>query len=148
MDKPCVLLVDDNDATCTLVTAVLQRDFKTEVCTEGNDALDKLKAGNYAAIVLDLRMPPPDGYEVMDALMKNRPEMLKRTIIVSAALSPREAQRLKNYPVAEVIAKPFDVEELLAAVKKCAGGESHPLGNMLSSSMLLLIAEMIHRRWM
>src|SRR5690349_16816567 len=120
MDKPSVLLVDDNDATCTLVTAVLQRDFSTEVCTEGNEALDKLKAGNYAAIVLDLRMPPPDGYEVMDALMKNRPEMLKRTIIVSAALSPREAQRLKNYPVADVIAKPFDVEELLAAVKKCA----------------------------
>lgn len=148
MDKPCVLLVDDNDATCTLVTAVLQRDFSTEVCTEGNEALDKLKAGNYAAIVLDLRMPPPDGYEVMDALMKNRPEMLKRTIVVSAALSPREAQRLKNYPVGDVIAKPFDVEELLSAVKKCAGGESHPLGNMLSSGMLLLIAEMIHRRWM
>ncbi|HEX3582908.1 MAG TPA: response regulator [Thermoanaerobaculia bacterium] len=148
MDKPCVLLVDDNDATCTLVTAVLQRDFTTEICGDGNDALEKLKAGKYAAVVLDLRMPPPDGYEIMDAMLKSRPELLKRTIVVSAALSQRESQRLKSYPVADVIGKPFDVEMLLAAVKKCAGDDGMPFGNMLSSGMLLLIAEMLQRRWL
>lgn len=148
MEKPCVLLVDDNDATCTLVTAVLQRDFSTDACSESIDALEKLKTGKYAAIVLDLRMPPPDGYEIMDAMMKTRPDLLKRTIVVSAALSPRESQRLKNYPVAGVIGKPFDVEVLLAAVKKCAGDDGMPFGNMLSSGMLLLIAEMIQRRWL
>lgn len=146
MDKPCVLLVDDNDATGTLVTAVLQRDFTTDVCCDGVDALEKLKAGKYAAVVLDLRMPPPDGYEIMDAMLKSRPELLKRTIVVSAALSPRESLRLKSYPVAEVIGKPFDVEALLAAVKKCAGDEGLPLGGMLSSGVLLLIAEMLQRR--
>ena len=148
MDKPFVLLVDDNEATCTLVTAVLQRDFKIEVAGDGADALEKLKTGNYAAVVLDLVMPPPDGYDIMDVLAKTRPEMLKRTVVLTAALSPREKQRVKDYPIADLIAKPFDVEVLLAAVKKCSGTEGHGLGGVISSGMLLFIAEMIQRRWM
>jgi len=148
MEKPCVLLVDDNDATCTLITAVLQRDFAIDVATDGGEALEKLKAGQYAAIVLDLRMPPPDGYAVMDALTESRPELLKRIIILTAALSKRELERLKNYPVCDVIAKPFEVEALLAAVKKCAGEPGTALGKVISSGMLLFIAEMLQRRWM
>lgn len=145
MEKPTVLLVDDNEATCTLVTAVLQRDFLTDVCGDGADAIEKLKTGNYAAIVLDLLMPPPDGYDIMDTLMKSRPDLLKRTVVMTAAISPRETQRLKNYPVADLIAKPFDVEALLAAVKKCSGHDGLGFGNVISSGMLLLIAEMIQR---
>lgn len=141
MEKPCVLLVDDNEATCTLVTALLQRDFVIEVCGDGAEAIEKLKAGNYAAIVLDLLMPPPDGYDIMDTLMKSRPELLKRTVVMTAAISLREKERLKNYPIADLIAKPFDVEVLLAAVKKSAGSDGHAFGNVLSSGVLLLIAE-------
>ncbi|HEX7190668.1 MAG TPA: response regulator [Thermoanaerobaculia bacterium] len=148
MDKPCVLLVDDNEATCTLVTAVLQRDFITDVASDGAEALEKLKAGKYAAIVLDLLMPPPDGYEIMDMLMQSRPDLLKRTVIMTAAISPRERQRLKDYPIAELVAKPFDVEVLLSAVKKCAGSDNHTIGNVISSGMLLFIAEMLQRRLM
>jgi CheY-like chemotaxis protein len=148
MDKPCVLLVDDNEATCTLVAAVLQRDFTTDVANDGTEALEKLKTGEYAAIILDLLMPPPDGYEILNVLVQTRPELLKRTVVLTAALSPREKQRMKDYPAVDVIAKPFDVEVLLAAVKKCAGTEGHGLGNVLSSGMLLFIAEMIQRRWM
>ena len=145
MEKPIVLLVDDNEATCTLVTAVLQRDFVTDVCGDGAEAIEKLKTGNYAAIVLDLLMPPPDGYDILDTLMESRPELLKRTVIMTAALSPREKQRLKNYPVADLIAKPFDVEALLAAVKKCSGDSSSAFGNVISSGVLLLLAEVLQR---
>src|ERR1051326_3913095 len=131
MEKPSVLLVDDNEATCTLVTAVLQRDFVTDVASDGADAIEKLKSGKYAAIVLDLLMPPPNGYDIMDTLMKSRPELLKRTVVMTAALSPREKQRLKDYPIADLIAKPFDVEVLLGAVKKCSGDDGPAFGNVI-----------------
>jgi CheY-like chemotaxis protein len=148
MDKPCVLLVDDNEATCTLVTAILQRDFAVDVTTDGAEALEKLKAGRYAAILLDLRMPPPDGYAILDALLQSRPELVPRIIVLTAALSQREKERVKAYPVCDVIAKPFEVETLVATVKKCAGDPGVPFGNVISSGMLLLIAEMLQRRWM
>jgi CheY-like chemotaxis protein len=148
MDKPCVLLVDDNEATCTLVTSILQRDFTTDVAHDGGQALEKLKAGMYAAVVLDLRMPPPDGYDVMDVVMKTRPELMKKIVVLTAALSHREMDRMKKYAVCDVIAKPFDVEALLGAVKKCAGDDGVGFGNVISSGMLLLLAQMIQRRLM
>jgi CheY-like chemotaxis protein len=148
MDKPCVLLVDDNEATCTLVTAILQRDFTVDVTTDGTEALEKLKTGQYAATLLDLRMPPPDGYTIMDALLQSRPDLLPRIIVLTAALSLREKERVAKYPVCEVIAKPFEVEALVGAVKKCAGDSGGAFGSVISSGVLLLIAEMLQRRWM
>jgi len=142
-DKPFVLLVDDNEATCTLVTAILQRDFNVEVASDGLEALDKLKTGNYGAVVLDLRMPQLDGFGVLDSIKANRPELLRRILVLTAALSPRELDRAKSYEICGVVAKPFDVDELLAAVKSCVDPGSRPLGPALSSGVLLLLAQAV-----
>ena len=93
-------------------------------------------------------MPPPDGYAVMDALMQTRPDLLQRIVILSAALTERERQRVKNYPVCKVISKPFEVETLVAAVKACTGDTGNAFGKVISSGVLLLIAEMFQRRWL
>ena len=34
-EKPSVLLVDDNEETCTLITAILHRDFRVETAGDG-----------------------------------------------------------------------------------------------------------------
>jgi len=139
-EKPFVLLVDDNEATGTLVTAILQRDFNVEIATDGMEAIDRLKTGNYAVVLLDLRMPQLDGYGVLDFIKAERPELLARTIVLTAALHDRDMQRVKQFNVFGIIAKPFDVETLLTAVRSCASGGSNPLGTILSSGMMLLIA--------
>jgi len=147
-EKPFVLLVDDNEATCTLVTAILHRDFNVEVASDGVEALDRLKTGNYASVLLDLRMPQLDGFGVLDFLKSNRPDMMPRTIVLSAALSMREMERVKTYSICGVISKPFDVETLLGAVKACVGGGPNPLGSVFSSGMLLLLADFLRQKWL
>lgn len=139
-EKPFVLLVDDNEATGTLVTAILQRDFTVEIASDGLEAVDRLKTGNYASVILDLRMPQLDGYGVLEHIQTHRPDLLGRTLIVTAALSRRELERVKEFAVFGIIAKPFDVETLLNAVRACAGGGSNPLGMILSNGMILLMA--------
>jgi CheY-like chemotaxis protein len=147
-EKSFVLLVDDNEATGTLVTAILHRDFNVEIATDGLEAIDRLKTGNYEVILLDLRMPQLDGYGVLDFIRAQRAELLGRTIVLTAALGDRELQRVKEFDVFGVIAKPFDVETLLAAVRSCAGGGGNPLGTILSSGMILLIADFLRQRWL
>jgi len=147
-EKPFVLLVDDNEATGTLVTAILQRDFNIEIATDGMEAVDRLKTGMYAALLLDLRMPQLDGYGVLDFLKTQRADLLSRTLVFTAALTERELDRVKAFDVFGIIAKPFDVETLLAAVRSCAGGTSNPLGTILSSGMILLIADLLSHRWL
>lgn len=147
LDKLPVLLVDDNEATCTLVTALLQREFAVEVATDGLDAVELLRTKHYAAILLDLRMPQLDGYGVLDFLKSSRPEVLRHVLILTAALSPQELDRVRAYDIAGVVGKPFDVEALAAAVRRCAG-TTNGRGPFFSGGMILLLAEVLRNRWM
>src|SRR5258706_9881280 len=112
LQKPRVLLIDDNEATCTVITALLHRDFAVEVAGDGNEAVEKLRVSQYAAIILDLRMPEADGFFVLEFLEQHDPRRLRSVLVVTAALTPTETARAKAYQVCAVIGKPFDVEAL------------------------------------
>lgn len=151
VDKPSVLLVDDNEATGTLITALLHRDFNVEIAFDGQEAIDRLVTRKYAAILLDLRMPVTDGFAVLDFLKEHQPQVLAAVLIVTAALTRTELERAETYGVCGIIAKPFEVETLLAAVKQCVSpGEGSALGPVLCSSgpVILLLADLLRQRLM
>ncbi|HUP63488.1 MAG TPA: response regulator [Thermoanaerobaculia bacterium] len=148
MDKPSVLVVDDNDATVTLVTALLQREFFVEPATDGAEAIEKLKTKQYAALLLDLRMPHLDGFGVLEFLEANHPAMLPRVLVVTAALGESDVARARAYGICDVVSKPFDIETLLAAVKQCVEpDDARPMGGFLSSGMILLLADVLRSRF-
>ena len=103
VDKPFVLLVDDNEATCTLITAVLHRDFAVEVASDGTEAIERLRTKHYAAIILDLRMPQPDGFAVLEFIEQHDRRQLRNVLVVTAALSARgSSATMKSRPVSIV----------------------------------------------
>jgi CheY-like chemotaxis protein len=147
VEKPFVLLADDNEATCTLITALLQADFAVDVASDGGEAIEKLKSRQYAAILLDLLMPFVDGYAVLDFLNETRPDLLRHVLVVTASLSSGQMQRVREYDVFGVMAKPFEVDALSAAVHQCAGDVTRPplRGPLISSGMILLLGELLRR---
>jgi CheY-like chemotaxis protein len=144
--KPYVLFVDDNEATCTLVTALLQRDFEVETVTEATEAIENLRTRQYAAILLDLHLPKVSGFAVLDFLQSHAPETLTRVLIVTASVRSADLERANGYGVHGVVTKPFEVETLLATVKRCArigdGGKLHALG-----PVIFLLADLLRQRW-
>jgi CheY-like chemotaxis protein len=147
LDKPFVLLADDNEATCTLIKALLQSEFVVDAASDGEEAIEKLKSRQYAAVLLDLLMPHADGYAVLDYLSAERPDLLPCVLVVTASLAPREMQRVRGYAIGGVISKPFEVDVLFSAVRHCAGTSGNPSlrGPFLSSGMLFLLAEVLKR---
>lgn len=149
MEKPSVLVADDNEATCTLIKALLQSEFAVDVVTDGAEAVETLKARQYSAILLDLRMPVMDGYGVLEFLDRNRPDLLPRVLVVTAALSHSEIERARRYRIRGVIAKPFEVDTLLTAVRDCVeqnGDGPSPLRvPLFTSGMILLLADLLRR---
>ena len=145
MEKPFVLIADDNEATCTLLIALLRNDFTVEIAHDGAEAIAKLTNRRYAAVLLDLLMPRSDGYDVLDFVQAQRPDMLSRVLVVTASLTERQLQRVRSYPICGVVAKPFDVEVLLAKVKVCAGvnGTDGTRGALLSTGVILLLADLL-----
>jgi CheY-like chemotaxis protein len=146
LEKPFVLIADDNDATCTLIMALLRRDYQVETARDGMEAIARLKRRRYAVVILDLLMPMVDGYAVLDFLRAEDPEALGRVLVLTASLAPREMQRVSEYSVCNVIAKPFEVDLLTAEVRKCATGSNDDdadpklRGTLIATGMLLLLA--------
>lgn len=150
MDKPFVLLADDNEATCTLIRALLQPHYEVHIVGDGNAAIERLKSRCYAAILVDLLMPGADGYAVLDFLRAESAEMLSKVVIITAAISHREMARIESYPIGGLIRKPFDIDALLTTVREIAGDVTPPplRGSLLSSGMLLLLADFLRHRWL
>jgi CheY-like chemotaxis protein len=147
VEKPFVLLADDNEATCTLITALLRHDFVVDVVSDGGEAVEKLKHRQYAAVVLDLLMPYLDGYAVLDFLKEERPDLLRRVIVVTASLSAAQMHRVRQYEIFGVIAKPFEVDVLQATVVEAAAGVTSPPLRipLLSGGMIFLLQELLKR---
>lgn len=148
MEKPFVLLADDNEAVCTLITALLKNDFTVEIAGGSAEAIEKLKKRRYAAILVDLQMQnAAGGYAILDALAAEQSALLRRTLALTGALEAAEMERLRSYGIRFILTKPFEVDTLQTAVKQCAGLASDPFlrGTLLSGGVLLLIADLLRR---
>jgi len=101
----------------------------------------------YSAILLDLRMPGMDGYGVLETLRTTLPDVLPRVLVLTAALTQRDMQRVKTFRVCGVIAKPFEVETLLSAVRHCVDpGNNAPLVNhFFPAGVILLLADLLRQ---
>ncbi len=112
-----VLLVDDDEAIRALVQKILQRqDLTVTTARDGQEAIEKLREGDYDVILLDLMMPRVDGFGVMQHLREKDPEALKRVIVMTAFTA---AARERIEPNCRLIAKPFDIVELIGVIRSC-----------------------------
>ncbi len=111
-----VLVVDDDDAIGEFVGWVLA-DEGHEVAIAGNGAVALQMLDGLApdVILLDMRMPVMDGWQFADAYRKrDRPPA--PIVVVTAARDV--AERAKEIDAEAYIGKPFDIDELLATVRR------------------------------
>jgi CheY-like chemotaxis protein len=84
---------------------------------DGNAALAVLSAEDDVDVVLlDLRLPCRDGWEVMSELRASGRLDGLRVVVFSAQIEPRDYARAEQEGVAGYLTKPFSEEDLLAAV--------------------------------
>lgn len=113
-----ILIVDDTPANLRLLTQMLvQRSHVVRAVTSGARALDSARSNPPSLILLDIRMPEMNGYEVCETL-KEDPRTLDIPIIFISALNEIE-DKVKGFSVGGVdyITKPFQLEEVLARVE-------------------------------
>jgi CheY-like chemotaxis protein len=109
-----ILIVDDDEPTQNLLRAVLRRcGYTSEIAANGRQAIDLLTSRRYAGVVLDMMMPEVSGYAVVDFL-SNEPHPVP--VIVCSAAGPTALTGFDTAVVKAVVRKPFDVDELTAAI--------------------------------
>jgi DNA-binding response OmpR family regulator len=117
---PPVLVIEDDRSIAQLVARVVHRGaWPVVAVTTAADALLHIAKTNYSAIVLDLMLPHGSGDQVIDVLRRERPDLLRRVIVMTA--SPSLLKTLESHDLAGTLVKPFDIDHLSALLKKAAG---------------------------
>ena len=112
-----VLVVDDESDIREAVSEVLvDEGYVVHGAGDGVEALRKARAHHPDLVLLDLMMPGMNGWEFR-AAQRNDPELSDIPVIVLSALG-----RVAGMDAAGFIQKPFDLDDLLSAIRRHALG--------------------------
>ena len=95
-----------------------QERFEVDEASNGREAMDRLRIKRYDAVVLDLMMGPGSGFDVLNAARAERAG--EKFIIIVSATSQASIDKLEDDNIFAKLRKPFDIGDLLAAVRQCA----------------------------
>jgi two-component system response regulator ResD len=120
VQPPKVLVVEDDDAIRALLLAALRREpFDVHAAVNGAEAIELVRASEYAVILLDLMMPALNGVEFLQLFHEMAPE--SRTVIfVMTAFDDTMVRHVAPNLVHGIVRKPFDVPQLVAMVREVA----------------------------
>src|SRR5205809_3863087 len=117
-----VLVVEDDVSTQGLLVAVVKHlGLNARTADDGRAALRTIADETPAVIILDLIMPEMDGFEVLRHFRRNSPELLARTIVITAAAIRNTGEIPDLARVWKFFRKPLDVDQFGDAVLGCAG---------------------------
>ena len=115
--RPCILLVDDEARLGEVLAAALQaRDFDTLLASNVDDALALFRSERVDLIISDLRMPGRDGRDLLAEIKRERPDV--PVIIMTAYASVRSAVDLVKEGAFDYIAKPFEIDDVVATIAR------------------------------
>ncbi len=118
MNKPFILVVDDNKITTKLLRRYLEaNNYEATEAYDGVECLEKVGERHPDAIVLDVMMPRMDGYETVRRL-KDNDETKHIPVVIVTALND-VANQLKSIEAGadDFLSKPIEEKLLIAKVR-------------------------------
>jgi len=113
--KPVVLIIEDEDAICNFISAILtSNDYQVVKAKTGKEGLSLFTSHVPDIILLDLGLPDIDGVEILKII---RQWSKTPVIVVSARGHEREKVAALDFGADDYIVKPFGTSELLARIR-------------------------------
>ncbi len=116
LSEPILLVEDDNSVRTTLVTFLDLEGYKVEAVSSTRAALEKLAATSYPVVISDIYLDERTGLDVLKAAKEQNPDC--RVILMSARGSMETVMAATRGGAFEYLAKPFELDDLLAALQK------------------------------
>ena len=125
--KPCVLVIDDDEAVAWAIATRLGRDFRVVALTEPRHAVECACEEKPGVILCDIHMPGMQGDEVAFALSQDARTAAVPLIYLTALLGPGEESELEgvfgDYPTISKSATTEELRDLVALALGLPDGE-------------------------
>jgi two-component system KDP operon response regulator KdpE len=112
-DTPSVLLVDDHPKLVNFIRLGLKfAGFDVTPVGTGRDAIDSARSDSYDVMLLDIRMPDMDGFEVLRQVRG-----FSRMPVIAYSATPEYSDKALQHGADAFIAKPFQMDKLVETIR-------------------------------
>jgi DNA-binding NtrC family response regulator len=119
--KNRILVVDDEDALRMVLSSELEGEgYKVASASDGAEAIDILKKDEFDLILLDIKMPNVDGFEVLKFVKETHPNT--KVIMLTGFADLKNAIESKKLGAEDFVSKPYDLVDLLTTVERVLSG--------------------------
>ncbi|MFN8607929.1 MAG: response regulator [Vulcanimicrobiota bacterium] len=112
-----ILLVEDNELNQEVAVGLLcEAGLQVDIAENGQAALQKLEAGDYELVLMDMQMPVMDGIVATEQL-RLQPRLASLPVVaMTANAMPQDRERCARAGMNDHVAKPIEPEELFRAL--------------------------------
>ncbi|STQ89770.1 response regulator [Iodobacter fluviatilis] len=120
LDQPpsTLLIIDDSATNLTMLSSLLQSQYKVKVAINGEKGLRLAKTSPPDLILLDIMMPVMDGFEVCIQLKKDPSTTHIPIIFLSGKNEITDEEKCRQIGAAGYIVKPIDPDTLLLSIQQ------------------------------
>ena len=141
-----ILIIDDDERTRKLFRTILEREgYEITEASDGNQALNQVRNGDYDLVLLDIAMPGISGLDVLKQLKTEKPDL--PILILSMYPEEQYAVRTLKAGASGYLTKQSAPEELIGAIRKvCSGGKyvTSSLAEKLASYLEVDLEKPVH----
>lgn len=115
-----ILVVDDEDALRAVLSAELESEgYLVQSASDGDEAIRILDSNTFHLILLDIKMPNVDGFEVLKYVKSKFPKT--KVIMLTGFADLKNAIESKKLGAEDFVSKPYDLVDLLTTVERVLG---------------------------
>ncbi len=112
-----ILVVDDETRLADVLAAALEDlGYRTTAVDSARAALEELEQARFDLVLTDLRLPVMDGRALLREVRRRWPEV--PVVIITAFAAVRDAVELVKEGAFDYIAKPFEMEDVAATLRR------------------------------
>lgn len=115
MSKLRILVADDEEGIRESLSLILEDAYEVEFAADGQETIEKLAAGRFDLVLLDIKMPKYDGLEIMKRLTQE--QMSVPVLILTAYQSVELAKEAVKLGAKDYLPKPFERDQILDSVR-------------------------------
>lgn len=117
-----ILIVEDELVIAGLLSRILNLEgHTTDLATDGEQALTRIRQMHYDAVICDLKMPGMSGQELYQQLVEMDSSLAQRIIFTTGDVVNPETQAFLEKTGKPCIKKPFLQEDVLTALRRAFG---------------------------
>ena len=118
LKKRVVVIGEDDEPIATLLRDAINDEpgYQSVVVSDGALVLETVRQVHADLLVLDIMLPGLSGFEVFDRVRADS-EIHEMPVLFVSAATPQFEQEFRRRGIADVVSKPFDLNDLIDRVR-------------------------------